>query len=85
MSKITIDPKALAIYVKLREGKVSRTKEFAKEVFADINSEGKLIGVEILRPGTLAIRRIAKRFHNATLAKIAPDLEKLYDKLLACR
>ncbi len=85
MSKITIDPRALAIYVKLRDGKVARTKEFAKEVFADLNSEGKLIGVEILRPGTLAIRRIARRFHNATLEKIAPDLEKLFDKLVASR
>ena len=85
MSKITIDPKALAIYVKLRDGKVSRTKEFAKEIFADLNSEGKLLGVEILQPGILAIRQVARKFHNSTLARIAPDLEKLYGKLLASR
>jgi len=85
MSKITIDPKAKAIYIKIRDGKVSRTKEFADEIFADLNSDGKLLGVEMLRPGMLEIKKIARRFHNSTLERIAPDLERLYGKLRASR
>lgn len=83
MAKITIDPKARAIYIKIRDGKVSRTREFAEEIFADLDSSGKLLGVEMLKPGILEIKKIARRFHNATLEKIAPDLERLYGKLLA--
>ena len=79
--KVTIDPKAAAIYVKMRDGKVARTKEFAPEIFADIDSAGHLLGVEMLHPGTLGIKQVARKFHRPLLAKLAPDLDRIYTKL----
>lgn len=86
MAKITIDPKAKAIYVQIREGKVARTKEFAQETFADLDSSGHLLGVELLQPsGALIIRQVAHKLHHPILAKIAPELERLYGKLAAAQ
>ncbi len=85
MSKITIDPKAKAIYVRLHEGKVARTKEFSEDIFADLDSSGRLLGVEVLRPGRLVIHQVAQRFRRPLLDKIAPELERLYAKLEGAR
>ena len=86
MAKITIDSKAKAIYVQIREGKVVRTKEFAEHTFADLDSNGHLLGVELLRPsGVLTIREVAHKLHRPILARIAPELESLYGKLAGAR
>lgn len=83
--KVTIDSRAKAIYVKLRDGKPARTKEFSPTIFADIDSTGKLLGVEMLRPGSLTIREIARKYNRPILNRIAPDLERIYEKLSGSR
>jgi uncharacterized protein YuzE len=41
----------LAVYLKVREGKSAKIKEFAHgNVFADYDSRGNLLGIELLGP-----------------------------------
>ena len=72
--KISYDTLADAVYIELEKREVARTKEFAPEVFLDFDSNGKLIGVELLNPGTLVLRKIAKQFHKPDLARVRPKV-----------
>ena len=68
---ISYDSLAGAVYIKLRpEAKVARTVEFAPETFIDLTEDGELIGVEMLNPGQLILKRLAKEFHRPELSKI---------------
>jgi uncharacterized protein YuzE len=41
----------LAVYIQMREGKAAKTVELADgTTFADYNSRGKLLGIELLAP-----------------------------------
>jgi uncharacterized protein YuzE len=44
----THDIEADAGYVRLGEGKVTRTEEVFPDMFLDISADGKVIGIEIL-------------------------------------
>ena len=46
--KIKYDSDADAMYIKLRESKVHRTKEIDENTILDFDEKGQLIGVEIL-------------------------------------
>jgi len=78
--KISFDTLAKAIYIELEKRKVARTIEFAPEVFVDLDYKGELIGIELLNPGTLYLKKIAKEFHKPDLKKIHPRIiaEKVY-------
>ena len=70
--KISFDTLAKAVYIELKYKKVKLTREFAPEVFLDFDSKGELIGVELLNPGTLYLKKIAKKFHRPELTKVHP-------------
>ncbi|MBI4431290.1 MAG: DUF2283 domain-containing protein [Candidatus Omnitrophica bacterium] len=68
---ISYDNLAEAVYIKLKpEAKVSKTIEFAPETFIDLTSDGELVGVEMLNPGNLVLKRLAKKFHRPELNRI---------------
>ncbi len=68
---ISYDSLAGVVYIKLRpEAKVARTVEFAPETFIDLTEDGELIGVEMLNPGQLILKKLAKEFHRPELSKI---------------
>lgn len=70
---ISYDNLAEAIYIKIKpEAKIARTVEFAPETFVDLAKDGDLIGIEMLNPGRLILKRIAKKFHRPELSKIYP-------------
>jgi uncharacterized protein YuzE len=54
--EVTISPdlttgRILAVYFRIRRGKVAQTREFAEgNAFADYDRRGRLLGVEILGP-----------------------------------
>ncbi|OGX34469.1 MAG: hypothetical protein A2787_01865 [Omnitrophica WOR_2 bacterium RIFCSPHIGHO2_01_FULL_48_9] len=77
VKQITIDPKAGAVYLKLNEGKVSRTKEFSEEVFLDFDSKGKLMGIELLNPCQGTIHEIAEKYHLSIVDNIANPIRKI--------
>jgi len=78
--KVSFDPFAKAVYIELEKKKVAKTKEFAPEVFLDFDYKGELIGVELLNPGILYLKKIAKTFHKPELTKVHPRVmaEKAY-------
>ena len=78
--KISFDTLAKAVYIELEKRNVARTREFAPEVFLDFDYKGRLIGIELLNPGTLCLKKIAKAFHKPELAKVHPGViaEKAY-------
>jgi uncharacterized protein YuzE len=58
--KIEYDPQADALYIQLREGEIAETVETNKYIYADVDEEGRPLGIEILfvkrhlAPGDLA-------------------------------
>jgi len=78
--KISFDTLAKAVYIELERKKVAKTIEFAPEVFVDLDYKGELVGIELLNPGTLFLKKIAKKYHKPELAKVHPRViaEKAY-------
>lgn len=50
--KVTYDPKADAIYIRLAAGVVAETDEVRPSVFADVDATGKVLGFELLSVST---------------------------------
>ena len=48
---IKIDTVAKAIYISFKDAKVNKTIEIAPEIFVDLDSKGKTIGLEMINPG----------------------------------
>ncbi len=73
---ISYDSVADAVYIKIApEAKVARTVEFAPETFVDLTEDGELVGIEMLNPGQLVLKQLAKKFHRPELSRI--DTEKI--------
>jgi uncharacterized protein YuzE len=51
-----------AIYIRLREGKVSKSKEIGAhgEAVVDLDRNGNVIGIEMLEPGLVTVRMFNK-------------------------
>lgn len=79
---MSYDPEAHAAYIKVAQGRVSKTRKEAPGVFADIGSHGQLLGVEIIEPRKIQLNlvvRIAKEFKVPQLAHFDPRaLGRLY-------
>ena len=60
-----------AVYFRVRDGKVAKTKEYAEgALFADFNSRGRLLGIEMLAPCDISIlERIAAKSEQPGQAK----------------
>ncbi len=77
---VSYDSSTDAVYIKIKpKTKVYKTVEFASEAFVDLDKSGNLVGVELLSPVQLILKRISKRFHRPELAKIDPA--KLYQSV----
>ena len=48
MSDMTYDPEADAVYISLARRGIDATDEIAPNVFVDRDSEGKIVGIEVL-------------------------------------
>ena len=46
---MTVDPKADAAYLRVRDRDVDKTVEVNSELNIDYDSDGKVVGIEILR------------------------------------
>jgi len=78
---IELDLGAGALYITLREGHIAKTVEFAEEVFVDLDSNGKVLGIEMLNPGTISVclPKIASSYHIPALRHVrAKALEQVF-------
>jgi len=74
---INIDTQAGAAYIKIKEGKVSYTKEMLPEVFVDYDNKNEILGIELVSPCVITLRKLAKTLHLPILSRIRQPLEKL--------
>lgn len=51
MAKMTYEPEADAIYIRIGKGKVDRTEEAGPFIY-DLDAEGRILGIEILSVST---------------------------------
>jgi uncharacterized protein YuzE len=47
--RLSYDPEADAIYLKVSDARIDLTTEIAPDVFVDLTADGDLVGIEILR------------------------------------
>lgn len=47
--EISVDRDANAIYIKISDEKVDKTKEISNSIFADIDENENVVGIEILK------------------------------------
>lgn len=74
---IEYDTEHEVLYLKIRDGKVTRTKEYRAEVFVDLDKEGKLIGIELLDlKDSKYIPKIAKEYSLHGINRIHPEYLK---------
>lgn len=79
---ISFDTEAKAVYIELKDSKVAKTREFAPEVFLDFDEADNLLGIELLNPGKLELRKIAKKFNIPQLRKIpTKPVQQIYQSL----
>lgn len=52
------DPKADALYMRVRPGKVARTLEIGDGIHLDVDAKGWMIGVEVICPAAGLLRRL---------------------------
>ncbi|MDQ6913140.1 MAG: DUF2283 domain-containing protein [Verrucomicrobiota bacterium] len=60
---VEIDTEATAAYVRLRAGKVAQTKRFEsgeRLIMLDLDSEGQVIGIEVVGQQEFSIRELLK-------------------------
>jgi uncharacterized protein YuzE len=50
--KLTYDARASALYIRLAAGKVARTPQIDEGTLVDLDADGRLLGIEVLRPGS---------------------------------
>lgn len=76
---IEYDTEHEVLYLKIRDGKVAKTKEYRAEVFIDFDRGGNLLGIELLDlEDSKYIPKIAKeyslhginRIHHGYLKKV---------------
>ena len=67
-----------AIYIKLREGKISTSKEIGAhgEAVVDLDKNGRALGIEMLEPGRITVKlvnKIKKEFNIEELGNFNID------------
>jgi uncharacterized protein YuzE len=59
--KITYDPKADALYIKLQDGNAARTRKVEDGMLVDVDGGGRLVGIEIIgMKGRIPIPELGK-------------------------
>lgn len=79
VSYMTVDGERtpVALYCRLGTGAVHRTVEFRDGINIDLNRNGRVLGVEILRDATIKLELMveaAKEFDDPRLASINPNM-----------
>lgn len=74
---IEYDTENQVLYLRIREGKVAKTKEYRAEVFIDLDREGQLLGIELLNlEDSKYIPQIAREYSLSGVNRIHPEYLK---------
>jgi uncharacterized protein YuzE len=83
--KVTYSPTADAMYIKMNDGLPVSIKRITEGVIADIDADGKLIGIELLDASTFIDdpRSVSHETLNIASEKPDPELIKARRKAIA--
>jgi uncharacterized protein YuzE len=48
MVSVEFDPKVNAMYIRLKEGEVSKSESLADNIVVDLDEKGEVVGIEVL-------------------------------------
>ncbi len=81
---ISFDPEAGAMYIQVSPNKVAKTIELENDILVDVDSKGKMRGMEFLNPSKIDIniQQIIKVFKAPQLDRFKPKkLQKAFETL----
>lgn len=74
---IEYDTEHQTLYLRIREGKVVKTKEYRAEVFVDLDKKGNLLGIELLNlEDCKYIPQIAREYSLPKINRLHPEYLK---------
>lgn len=50
MASLEYDPSSAALYVRMKKGKVAKSRPLANNIILDLNAKNELLGIEIIGP-----------------------------------
>lgn len=50
MASLEYDPSSMAFYVRMKKGKVAKSRPLADNIVLDLNDKNELLGIEIIGP-----------------------------------
>lgn len=50
MASLEYDPRSTALYVRMKRGKIAKSKPLADNIILDLNNKNELLGIEIIGP-----------------------------------
>ncbi len=50
MASLEYDPSSTALYVRMKKGKVAKSRPLADNIILDLNAKNELLGIEIIGP-----------------------------------
>lgn len=69
------------VYIQLGPKRnISKTLEFDDQTVAEVDEQGGLVAIELMKPSRLTLKRIAKKFQRWELSRInLESLQKAFD------
>jgi uncharacterized protein YuzE len=61
MASLEYDPSSTALYVRMKKGKVAKSKPLADNIVLDLNGKNELLGIEIIGPRPEDLREFKPR------------------------
>ncbi len=59
MVSVEFDPKANAIYIKIKEGKVEVSEPLSDDIIVDLDEKGDVLGIEVLLPKSEIVKKLS--------------------------
>jgi len=73
MASLEYDPSSTALYVRIKRGKVAKSRSLADNIVLDLNDKDELLGIEIIGPRPEDLREFKPR--AKILARSQPKTE----------
>lgn len=61
MASLEYDPSSTALYVRMKKGKVAKSRPLADNIILDLNAKNELLGIEIIGPKPEDLREFKPR------------------------
>ena len=59
MVSVEFDPKANAIYIKIKERKVEVSEPLSDDIIVDLDEKGEILGIEVILPKSEIVKKLS--------------------------